>query len=118
MPACLRNPRVTLLLLLPVTALAEYPDSRRKQSEVDALLQKLPPAPGQVAVTVSSSIRGWRSMQEDLDPTPVIARGTAGTTMNDLVFYLDELVLRHRPGGRRHLSGRRRRRSGISQEAI
>jgi lysophospholipase L1-like esterase len=93
-----RSLLAVLLLLLPAAALADYPDDpRRKQAEVDAFLRQPPPAPGQVVVTGSSSIRGWRDMEKDLAPTPVIPQGVPGTTMHDLAYYLDELVLRHRP---------------------
>lgn len=93
----LQSALAILLLLLPVPALAGYPDPMRKQNQIDAFEQGKRPSPGQIVVTGSSSIRIWRSMSKDLKPAPIIARGVSGTTMKDLAHYLDELVLQYRP---------------------
>ncbi|MEZ5935871.1 MAG: GDSL-type esterase/lipase family protein [Alphaproteobacteria bacterium] len=88
---------LALLCLIPVSALADYPDPERKQVQVEILTGTLIAAPGQVVVTGSSTIGRWRSIRKDLLPAEVIATGLPGSNMNDLDHYLDELVLRYRP---------------------
>jgi len=88
---------VTILCLIPTLALAEYPDPKRKQDQVVEFTHYLDDTPGQVVITGSSSIRRWRSIEDDLAPARVISTGIPGTNMNDLDHYLDELVLRFRP---------------------
>jgi len=57
----------------------------------------MPPL-GAILVTGSSSIRGWHStIKEDLSPLTVIPRGFGGSTMFDLLHFLDRIVLRYKP---------------------
>ena len=87
-----------VLCLFPVLALADYPDPKRKQEQVTQFTHYLDDTPGQIVITGSSSIRRWRSIQDDLAPAKVISTGIPGSNMNDLHHFLDELVLRFRPG--------------------
>ena len=88
---------VTILCLIPMMALADYPDPRRKQGQIHDFTDHLIHPPGMVVVTGSSSIRRWRSIDDDLAPTKIISTGIPGSNMNDLDYYLNELVLRYRP---------------------
>ncbi len=88
---------VTILCLIPTLVLAEYPDPKRKQDQVTQFTHYLDETPGKVVVTGSSSIRRWRSIEEDLAPTRIISTGIPGTNMNDLDYFLDDLVLRFKP---------------------
>lgn len=45
----------------------------------------------------SSSIVGWKTLREDMAPLTVINRGFGGSTMSDLIHWLDPLVLKYRP---------------------
>lgn len=57
-----------------------------------------PPPAGAVVCTGSSSIRMWHKyLSEDLEPLTVIGRGFGGSNMNDLLHYLDRLVIKHKP---------------------
>lgn len=45
----------------------------------------------------SSSIRGWKTLAEDMAPMPVLNRGFGGSKITDAIHWLDELVARHDP---------------------
>ncbi len=88
---------IAILCLIPIAALADYPDPKRKQTQVEIFTNTLVRQPGAVVVTGSSSIRRWRSIQDDLAPSRIIPSGIPGSNMNDLDYYLHDLVLRFRP---------------------
>ncbi|MFN3167447.1 MAG: GDSL-type esterase/lipase family protein [Phycisphaeraceae bacterium] len=82
-------------------ASAEYPDPQRFENAIRkfeaADAESMPPK-GAVVVAGSSSVRMWHGkLQEDLAPLTVIGRGFGGSNMNDLLTYLDRLVLKHEP---------------------
>lgn len=56
-----------------------------------------PPPEGAIVATGSSSIRRWQSIEEDLAPLTVIPRGFGGSTMADLLHYVDRIVLPYKP---------------------
>lgn len=78
-----------------------YPDPTRFQAAIDAFTEedgRAAPPPGALVATGSSSIRYWRDrLAADLAPLTVIPRGFGGSNLNDMLYYLDELVLRYRP---------------------
>ena len=90
-----------VLVLLSMTAAADYPDPERFRPAIDAFLAadaESPPPHGAVVATGSSSMRGWHDrIAEDLAPLTIIPRGFGGSNMKDVRHFLDELVLRHRP---------------------
>jgi lysophospholipase L1-like esterase len=55
-------------------------------------------APGQGVVFIgSSSIRLWKTLEEDMSPIPVIQHGFGGAKLNDVVHYADRLVSAYQP---------------------
>jgi len=55
-------------------------------------------APDERVVFVgSSSIRLWRTLEEDMAPIPVIQHGFGGAKLHDVVHYADRLVSAWRP---------------------
>jgi lysophospholipase L1-like esterase len=44
----------------------------------------------------SSSIRLWKTLQQDMAPYPVIQRGYGGAKYSDLAYYADRIILPHR----------------------
>lgn len=52
---------------------------------------------GAIVLTGSSSFARWRTMESDLAPLTVIPRGFGGSTMADILHYVDRLVLPYRP---------------------
>jgi lysophospholipase L1-like esterase len=59
--------------------------------------QASPPPQGAVLFVGSSSIRMWKTLEEDFKPTKVLGRGIGGSTIADQVFYVDRLVLPYKP---------------------
>lgn len=91
-----------LLLILPVAAFAaDYPDptSWTPTMRGFALEDEIADWPrGAIVATGSSSMRFWdHRIHEDLAPLTIISRGFGGSNMNDLLYFLDELVLKHAP---------------------
>ncbi len=88
-------------LVSATAAAAEYPDPERFRGAIDAFLaadaESMPPTDAIVA-TGSSSMRGWHGrIAEDLAPLTIIPRGFGGSNMNEVRYFLDELVLRYKP---------------------
>lgn len=59
--------------------------------------RKQPPPQGAIVCIGSSSMRGWKSIVEDLAPLTVIPRGFGGSTMKDAVHYADRIVIAYKP---------------------
>ena len=62
-----------------------------KQDELQA------PPKNAIVVTGSSTIVGWKSIQDDLKPLTIIPRGFGGSNMNDLYHYSEQLIIKHKP---------------------
>lgn len=45
----------------------------------------------------SSSIRLWNTLEEDMNPFPVIKRGYGGAHFRDIIFYTDRILANHQP---------------------
>ena len=52
---------------------------------------------GAIVLTGSSSFARWRTMEEDLAPLTVVPRGFGGSTMVDVLHYVDRLVMPYKP---------------------
>ena len=52
---------------------------------------------GAIVLTGSSSFARWRTMEEDLAPLTVVPRGFGGSTMADVLHYVDRLVMPYTP---------------------
>lgn len=50
-----------------------------------------------IVFTGSSVVKFWESMELDLFPLKVINRGVAGTKINEINYWIKELVLKYRP---------------------
>ena len=93
-----------LACLLPaLTALAgaPYPDPLRFARDIDAFTaqdQTAAPAPGGVLCVGSSSLRFWHdTIGTDLQPLTLIRRGFGGSTMLDVLYYSERIVVPYRP---------------------
>lgn len=61
-------------------------------------MDKESPPPSQAVLMVgSSSFAMWRSAMEDLKPFTVINRGFGGSTLPDVLQYLDRVVVAYKP---------------------
>ena len=90
-----------LLPALAGSAEAPYPDPLRFAGDIAAFTQQdqtAPPAPGGVLCIGSSSLRFWHdTMVADLQPLTLIRRGFGGSTMLDVLYYSDRIVVPYRP---------------------
>ena len=55
------------------------------------------PPRGGVLFIGSSSIRMWRSLEEDMEGIPVVNRGFGGATSSQILYYIDRIVLPYKP---------------------
>jgi len=130
-------PLLFLLLLVPAPAAAGepraadgdlaadrgmYPDPRRFESEIRAFADEdraSPPPKGALLCVGSSSIRMWHpTIREDLAPATVIPRGFGGSTMLDLLYYANRIVVPYEPRAILVYEGDNDIDEGVSSEAI
>lgn len=52
---------------------------------------------GSILFTGSSSIRMWKTLSEDMKPLPVLNRGFGGSTIPDVIYYADRIILPYHP---------------------
>ena len=55
------------------------------------------PRPGGAVLVGSSSIRLWHTAEKDLAPLPVVRRGFGGARIDDVLHYMDRIVLPYQP---------------------
>jgi len=99
--------RATLLLaaaLLAVVQVRPAPASRPQDdhdvTQWEAIVERFeardarrPPSDGSVLFVGSSSVRLWKSLVDDMAPMPVINRGFGGARTDDVLHYVDRIVL-------------------------
>jgi lysophospholipase L1-like esterase len=76
------------------------PDPQRFDKRVAAYLDadaKTPPAKCGILFIGSATIAGWKSLEADMAPAPVLGRGLGGSTVADEIFYFDKIVTPYRP---------------------
>lgn len=94
---------LALLALLAVASAAftqHHPDPARFEGEIHAFERQdaaHPPPRGAIVLTGSSSIRLWHGAPQVLAPLKVIPRGFGGSTMHDLLHYIDRVAIAHAP---------------------
>ena len=96
---------ITLLVLSSAPLAAqqtELPiDPTRFAEEIEAFAAEdraMQPPQGAIVATGSSSIRRWHpSIKEDLAPLTIVPRGFGGSTMADLLYWVDQLVIPYNP---------------------
>ena len=70
------------------------------EAEIQAFEQadaKQNPPRNAILFVGSSSIRMWKSLQEDFPDQEVINRGFGGSQFSDLLYYMDRIVLPYQP---------------------
>lgn len=101
---------LTMVLILFIAGLADeddrpfhtvYPDPERYASAIEEFLsedeERFPPS-GAVLCIGSSSMRGWHAtLEEDFAPLTVIPRGFGGSTMYDVLYWAEKIVLPYEP---------------------
>jgi len=97
--------RALLLLMALAGATAataqDLPDPTRFEDAIQRFEQadrESPPPANAILLTGSSSIMYWNEeAPADLAPLTVIPRGFGGSVMNDVLYYLDRVVLKYKP---------------------
>jgi lysophospholipase L1-like esterase len=105
MPRTLAASLLLLTLTAPLPAAGAeapaYPDPERWAEDMRAFREadaSEPPPQGAIVFVGSSSIRMWHeTLAEDMMSLTVVPRGFGGSTMEDVRYHLETLVLRHRP---------------------
>ena len=93
---------------------ARYEDAVKKFENSD--VQKMPPA-GAVLCIGSSSMRMWHEyIKEDLSPLTVIPRGFGGSTMKDVLHFVDRIVIPYKPRAILLYEGDNDSKAGVSTE--
>ncbi|GJM30045.1 MAG: hypothetical protein DHS20C17_26800 [Cyclobacteriaceae bacterium] len=92
------TPTLLVCLLLSLLVFGQEPD-RFESTIVEYEEQdKLTPFPeGAVLFVGSSSIRMWKTMDDDLSAVTAINRGFGGSQFSDLLYYLDRIVTCYKP---------------------
>ncbi len=85
-----------LLLVTAVSPAQNPPFFEEIQTFKRADQQKMPPQ-GATLFVGSSSIRLWKSLANDFPDLTVINRGFGGSTLEHLLWYLDDVVLPYEP---------------------
>ncbi len=83
---------------LPLPASDE--DPTRFEAEIrafEAQDRASPPPVGGIVFVGSSSIKNWTDVTSDFPSLPVLNRGFGGSTLADVLYYADRVVLRYRP---------------------
>jgi lysophospholipase L1-like esterase len=83
----------------PVPADSEL-DPRRFEAEIrafEAADRANPPPPGGIVFIGSSSFRNWTNVAADFPGVPVLNRGFGGSTLADVVYYADRILIPYRP---------------------
>jgi lysophospholipase L1-like esterase len=100
--------RCCAMVLLLLTALGALDAAAQQQADptrfeddilrFEAADAAQPPPAGAIVLTGSSSIARWNDQAEAaLAPLTVIPRGFGGSTMSDLLYYLDRVALAYQP---------------------
>ncbi|MBU2712553.1 GDSL-type esterase/lipase family protein [Zooshikella harenae] len=55
------------------------------------------PKAGSVLFVGSSSIRLWETLADDFAPFSIIKRGFGGATLNDVIYYIEEVIFAYQP---------------------
>lgn len=87
-------------ILLSISSLLWGQNAGRFQGEVDALNQlerHFSPDDRICLFTGSSSIRMWKDVQAYFPEKKVVNTGFGGSTMSDLLYYADDLILKYKP---------------------
>lgn len=89
---------LSVVLSLAVTAYAQ--EKHAFENEVQELVRKdslIKNKNGIILFTGSSSIRLWADLEKDFKDKNVLNRGFGGSTMRDLLYYADELIIPYNP---------------------
>lgn len=89
------------LVFIIFLALGHAQDPVRFKEQVEEIHEKyntlLDPSKETIVFTGSSSIRIWHDLQNRFPEHQIVNSGFGGSHASDLLFYLDDLILRYKP---------------------
>lgn len=68
--------------------------------EIEAFLHEdtvIPPPKGAILFVGSSIFRQWTNLKRDMAPLPVFNRAFGGSRTSEVLYYMDKIVLPHKP---------------------
>lgn len=87
-----------LILVFAMHTIASGQDPHRFDAEIDKISNLPIPQAQELSVfTGSSSIRFWSSLEGDCSAQQVVNTGFGGSHMSDLLYFLEETVIRFKP---------------------
>jgi len=92
--------KVSLFIISFILLTVENPDPLRFKEEINAYIASdkiSPPQQGSYLFIGSSSIRMWKTLEEDFEGYPVINRGFGGSHFSDAIYYFYDLVAAYNP---------------------
>ena len=92
--------KTVIALFSLVLFFEDNPDPLRFQDEINSYKQTdntNPPPEGCYLFIGSSSMRMWKTLQEDFKDYPVINRGFGGSHFSDVIYYYEDLILAYNP---------------------
>ena len=92
--------KVAIALISLILFFEDNPDPLRFQDEINSYKQAdktEPPPDGCYLFIGSSSMRMWKSLEEDFKDYPVINRGFGGSHFSDAIYYFEDLILAYNP---------------------
>lgn len=94
----MRKLLMMLLLSIIFNANLKAQDPHRFNEEIEKFAElPVPEGEGLVIFTGSSSIRLWNNLDKDCNEIQAINTGFGGSHMSDLLYFLDQTVLRFKP---------------------
>ena len=96
----MRKIGILLLLIILFFQFLRAQDPARFQTEIDSLKNLVierKPGVKTILFTGSSSIRMWNNIQEYFPNKVIINTGFGGSHMSDLLFYLEDIVIKYQP---------------------
>lgn len=84
----------------PSAAQPSQPGPERWEADIRAFEEadrKARPPEGAILFVGSSSIRMWDTLQRDFRDVRLVQRGFGGSTLADVIFYADRIILPYRP---------------------
>ena len=90
----------TLFILLSFALLAQAQSPTRFEKEIKKYIEE-DASPYQsrdiILFTGSSSVKAWRTVDENYPKHDIINRGFGGSMMSDLYYYREDLILKYKP---------------------
>ncbi|MBL8240624.1 MAG: hypothetical protein JNM66_24610 [Bryobacterales bacterium] len=110
-----------LLVLLPALSWGQAAKPERFAAAIESFLESdkhNPPPKGGILFIGSSIFRQWKTLEQQMAPLPVFNRAFGGSQTNDILHYMDQVVLPYAPKIIVYYCGSNDINAGLEAEAI